>query len=202
MLIGEWTAAAVDRPGPCPVRGDVEPVRRRDFWYRWITRLLAAALLPVAALVAPGRARPVACRWALAARFPAADLAGLTAATRAAFLAASAEALWRDGALLGLTSGHRDADEQARLFDRAVRDHGPVAARRWVLPPWESRHVTGTAVDVRPREGARWLDRNGARFHLYRRYDNEWWHFEYSADGPPARLPHPGHVPAGASMRS
>lgn len=160
--------------------------RRRDRGYRLVTRVLAAVLLPAAWLVAPGRARLVAGEWALAARFPAEDLAGLTPATRAAFTEARSLALWRDGQLIGLTSGYRDAGEQARLF---ARDHADSPT---VLPPEESRHVAGTALDVRPREGARWLERHGARRHLYRVYDNEWWHFEYRPEGRPPRLPHPG----------
>jgi zinc D-Ala-D-Ala carboxypeptidase len=190
MLVWEYPM----RPLPAVALRDADD-RRRDWWYARATRSAAVALLPVAALAAPDRPRLVAARWALAARFPAEDLVGLTAATRAAFEAASALALWRDGELLGLTCGYRDAGAQARLFDGAVRRHGSVAAARgWVLPPRESRHVAGTAIDVRPRDGARWLERHGAQFHLYRRYDNEWWHFEYCPDGPPPRLPHPGHV--------
>ena len=63
------------------------------------------------------------------------------------------------------------------------------------LPPHESLHVAGLAIDVRPTEGARWLEEYGAPYGLYRRYDNEWWHFEYRpeyAGQPPPRLPHPG----------
>ncbi|WP_433609370.1 D-alanyl-D-alanine carboxypeptidase family protein [Dactylosporangium sp. CA-139114] len=140
-----------------------------------------------------GPARHRACQWALAARFPAENLAGLTGATRAAFEAARAEALWRHGELIGLTSGYRDPVEQARLFAAAVARDGSVAAAwRRVLPPHASRHVAGTALDVRPTEGARWLERHGDRHGLYRTYDNEWWHFEYRPDGRPVRLPHPG----------
>ena len=168
-------------------------VRRRDRWYARITRLLAVVLLPVAFLVAPRRARQVACQWALAARFPGEDVTGLTPETRAAFAAARTRALWRDGELIGLTSGYRSARDQQRVFAEAVRRAGSLAAARvWALPPDESRHVAGTALDVRPVEGARWLERHGARHHLYRVYDNEWWHFEYCPDGPPPRLPHPG----------
>jgi zinc D-Ala-D-Ala carboxypeptidase len=171
----------------------VLPDRRRDRGYRAITRTLAVALLPVAFVIAPCRARHTACQWALAARFPAEDLSGLTAATRAAFTAARTQALWRDGVLIGLTSGYRDAGEQERLFAEEVRRSGsPAAARVRALPPAESRHVAGTALDVRPTEGARWLERYGACYHLYRVYDNEWWHFEYHPDGAPQRLPHPG----------
>lgn len=166
--------------------------RRRDRLYRLITRLLAVALLPAAFVAAPRRARHVACQWALAARFPAENLDGLTAATRAAFEAARAEALWRHGVLIGLTDGYRDAHAQAQLFADTVRRTGSLSlALQWTLPPHESRHVIGTALDVRPIEGARWLDRYGARHQLYQVYDNEWWHFEYRPDGRPPRLPHP-----------
>lgn len=167
--------------------------RRRDHGYRVITRILAVALLPAAFMITRCRARHTACQWALAARFPAEDLSGLTSATRAAFTAARTQALWRDGVLIGLTSGYRDAGEQERLFAEEVRRSGsPAAARLRALPPEESRHVAGTALDVRPTDGARWLEQYGAYYQLYRVYDNEWWHFEYCPDGAPERLPHPG----------
>ena len=172
---------------------EILPDRRRDRVYRFVTRSLAMALLPVAFAIAPRRARQVACQWALAARFPAEDLTGLTPETRSAFETARTRALWWDGELIGLTSGYRAPEKQARLFAEAVRLAGsPVAARLRTLPAQESRHVTGTAVDVRPTEGALWLERHGARHHLYRVYDNEWWHFEYWPEGAPERLPHPG----------
>jgi hypothetical protein len=173
--------------------GGSATTRRRDVVYRLVTRALAVAFVPAAWVLTPGRARHTACQWALAARFPAESLAGLTGATRAAFEAARAEALWRHGELIGLTSGYRGPLEQARLFAAAVARDGSVAAAwRRVLPPHASRHVAGTALDVRPTEGAQWLERHGARHELYRTYDNEWWHFEYRPDGRPVRLPHPG----------
>ncbi|MFB9908942.1 D,D-peptidase/D,D-carboxypeptidase VanY-N [Allokutzneria oryzae] len=172
--------------------------RLRDRGYRLVTRALAVLLLPVACVVAPGRARYLACQWALKARFPAENLNGLTPQTRAAFTEARARALWQHGILIGLTSGYRDATAQERLFAAEVRRSGsPAAARQRTLPPAESRHVAGTAVDVRPTEGARWLELHGGRHHLYRVYDNEWWHFEYRPEGRPPRLPHPGAVPTG-----
>jgi hypothetical protein len=168
-------------------------VRRRDAVYRLVTRLLAFSLLPVAALVTPRRARHTACQWALTMRYPAENLAGLTRATRSAFEAARTEALWRHGELLGLTSGYRDPGTQAALYAAEVERTGAdEAARRWVLPPHESRHVAGVALDVRPSEGARWLEDYGASYGLYRIYDNEWWHFEYCPEGRPASLAHPG----------
>lgn len=166
-----------------------------------VTRLLAVMLLPVAFCRAPGRARFLACQWALGLRFPAEDLGGLAAESRAAFTTARAEAFWRDGQLIGLTSGHRDAAEQRRIFAEEVRRTGSVsAARRRVLPPEESRHVRGLALDVRPAEGARWLERHGGRYGLYRVYDNEWWHFEY-ATTEPVRLPHPDAAPRPSTVR-
>jgi D-alanyl-D-alanine carboxypeptidase len=161
-----------------------------------VTKLIARCLLPLAVVRAPGRARWLACQWALGIRFPAEDLEGLSPPTRAAFTSARAEAFWRDGQLIGLTSGYRAATEQHRLFTAEVRRTGSSsAARRRVLPPEESAHVAGIAIDVRPTDGARWLERHGHRYHLYRRYDNEWWHFEYRpeyAGQAPPRRPHPG----------
>ena len=131
-------------------------------------------------------------------RFPAEDLTGLSPGTLTALTAARTEAFWRDHQLIGVTSGHRDAATQLRLFLSEVRRSGsPESARTWVLPPSESRHVHGIALDVRPVEGARWLERHGGRHHLYRIYANEWWHFEYqphSRSAPP-RLPHPARSP-------
>ncbi|MFC4061561.1 D,D-peptidase/D,D-carboxypeptidase VanY-N [Planomonospora corallina] len=172
------------------------PPRPRDRLYTAVTLVLAVLLLPVASVRRPGRARELACRWALRMRFPAEDLTGLTDGTLAAFTAARTEALWRHGRLIGLTSGYRDPVVQQRMFDEEVRRAGsPAAARMLVLPPAESPHVRGIALDVRPHEGARWLEEHGARHDLYRMYDNEWWHFEYrpeSGGTPPRRRPHPG----------
>jgi LAS superfamily LD-carboxypeptidase LdcB len=131
----------------------------------------------------------------LALRFPAEDLRGLAPETLAAFTHARAEAFWRHGQMIGLTSGYRDAREQYRIFAEEVWRTGSVqAARRRVLPPEESSHVRGFGLDVRPTEGARWLERHGWRYGLYRVYDNEWWHFEYRTAAP-VRLPHPDAAP-------
>lgn len=156
------------------------PLRPRDRLYAAATLVLAALLLPVGFIRSPGRARELAGRWALGLRFPSEDLTGLTDGARAAFTAARTEALWRDGQLIGLTSGYRDPLVQQQLFDEEVRRAGsPALARLFVLPATESNHVKGIALDVRPHEGARWLEEHGARYDLYRIHDNEWWHFEY-----------------------
>lgn len=156
------------------------PPRPRDRLYAVVTLVLAVLLLPAALARHPGRARELACCWALRMRFPVEDLTGLTDDAVAAFTAARTEALWRHGQLIGLTSGYRDPLVQQRLFDEEVRRSGSLAsARMLVLPPAESSHVKGIALDVRPTEGARWLEKHGARYSLYRIYDNEWWHFEH-----------------------
>lgn len=171
---------ALRRRTPEVLVGQV-PVRRRDHAYRHVTVLVATLLLPLALLVTRGgRVREQACEWAFRVRYPSEDLSGLTPGTRAAFVAARCAALWHDAELIGLTSGHRLYAEQRELFEDAVRGYGSVSeARRWVLPPEESSHVAGRAMDVRPTEGARWLELHGDQFGLYRTYANEWWHFEY-----------------------
>ena len=127
------------------------PARRRDRLYTAITLTLGVLLLPAAFLRHPGRTRELACAWALRLRFPAEDLTGLSPGTRTALTAARTEAFWRDHQLIGVTSGHRDAATQRQLFLSEVQRSGSLeAARTWVLPPSESRHVQGIALDVRP----------------------------------------------------
>ncbi|NHC47439.1 M15 family metallopeptidase [Motilibacter aurantiacus] len=96
---------------------------------------------------------------------------------------------------LHVTSGRRSWAHQQRLLDEAIEKHGSrAAATRWVLPPQDSAHVHGLAVDVGPREGMAWLEEHGAAYGLCRRYANEPWHFEpLVAPGGrcPALEPHP-----------
>ena len=111
------------------------PARRRDRLYTAITLTLGVLLLPAAFLRHPGRARELACAWALRLRFPAENLAGLSPGTRTALTAARTEAFWRDRQLIGVTSGHRDAATQLRLFLSEVQRTGsPKAARTWASP--------------------------------------------------------------------
>ncbi|MEV4237492.1 M15 family metallopeptidase [Nocardia sp. NPDC049737] len=84
-----------------------------------------------------------------------------------------------EGVALYINSGYRTPAEQQALWDDGVRTYGsPEEARRWVLPPNESTHVQGRAIDVGPQAGAQWLEANGNRWGLCRIYQNEWWHFE------------------------
>ena len=88
----------------------------------------------------------------------------------------------REGVNLYITSGFRSEERQATLFADAVKKFGSESeAAKWVLPPQNSHHPDGLAVDVNypgDRAGAKWLEVNGARFGLCRVYANEWWHFE------------------------
>lgn len=99
------------------------------------------------------------------------------------------------GVSLRVTSGWRSRTHQQQLYDEAIQKYGsPAKARSWVLPPEESAHVKGSAVDVGPASGAIWLEEHGVGFGLCRRYDNEPWHFERLAGATgsvcPPREPH------------
>ena len=107
---------------------------------------------------------------------PLASRAGIRvrAATRRA-LVALADSARADGVELRVVSGYRSWAYQARLFERAVDEHG--ADQRWVARPGQSEHQLGTAVDFADAalqhvteqsfgltpEG-RWLRENGRRF--------------------------------------
>jgi hypothetical protein len=89
----------------------------------------------------------------------------------------------RAGLSLVVNSGFRSWTQQQQWYDAAVRRYGSDrSARRWVLPPGESTHVRGLAVDLGPPSGASWLVTHGATFGLCRTYGNEPWHFEYRPD--------------------
>ena len=87
---------------------------------------------------------------------------------------------------INITSGYRSLDRQSYLFKQAVKKYGSKAeATKWVLPAAKSNHPWGLAIDInygisgtKARQSATWLDKNGYKFGLCRRYQNEWWHFE------------------------
>ncbi|MEV6276886.1 M15 family metallopeptidase [Nocardia sp. NPDC051832] len=108
----------------------------------------------------------------------AAGTEGLNPALAAAYTEAEASAR-AEGVTLYINSGYRSYAEQQAMWEDGVATYGsPDEARRWVLPPEESTHVSGQAIDVGPQPGAQWLERNGNRWGLCRIYANEWWHFE------------------------
>ena len=184
---------------------------RRDRERRRALVVLAAVIVPVAAVTSLGAAviksywahvedagRPAAASSARPDT-PAVDphrpigpdvgTGGLSPAmTRAVERARAAAA--RQGITLNVVSGYRDAATQQRLFDQAVAKYGsPQAASRWVLPPDRSQHVRGGAVDVGPAAAATWLETNGVKFGLCRRYINESWPFELLAAAKGATCP-------------
>ncbi|MFB7874760.1 M15 family metallopeptidase [Nocardia sp. NPDC056064] len=108
----------------------------------------------------------------------AAGTEGLDPALAAAYTLAEQQA-HAEGVPLSITSGYRTPEQQEQLWQDGLATYGdPAEARRWVLPPAESTHVSGHAIDVGPQTGAHWLETNGNRWGLCRTFDNEWWHFE------------------------
>lgn len=119
----------------------------------------------------------------------------LQPALRHAFAVARRDAA-AQGVELHITSGWRSHAEQAALFAAAVKKYGSAQeASHWVLPPGESEHERGEAIDVGPPQGAAWLDEHGVHYGLCRRYANEPWHFELLApalgEACPAVEPYP-----------
>ena len=189
MLIGVSAGPSeVDVSHADRVRSRFDPVIRVR-----VTAAAAALAIAASAAVAPAaHADPATARANFLGVSLAPGTAGLTPQLAIAYTLAHREA-HASGVALSVTSGKRSRAEQAALWRQGIADYGsPAAARRWVLPPDESTHVTGEAVDVGPRSGARWLQANGIRWGLCRVYDNEWWHFELAAlpgTACPPRLP-------------
>jgi len=120
---------------------------------------------------------------------PAPGTQGLDPSLAKAFTKARAAALTA-GLDLRINSGYRTAATQQHLYDDALAKYGSAAtARHWVLPPAESDHVKGLAIDVAPAAGAAWLEKHGVSYGLCRRYVNEWWHFELLAPAAGQRCP-------------
>lgn len=120
---------------------------------------------------------------------------GMTRATQQAFLNAQ-KAAQATGLSFILNSGYRSATYQQRIFDCWVHELGsPQAARQYALPPSESAHVQGYAMDIAPPAAASWLQSTKGQYGLCRRYADETWHFEYQlrykTQGCPTLLPHP-----------
>jgi D-alanyl-D-alanine dipeptidase len=117
----------------------------------------------------------------------------------ARFLVARAAAQ-KKGYDINITSGYRSLDRQGYLFKQAVKKYGSKdEATKWVLPAEKSNHPWGLAIDInygisgtKAKQSATWLDKNGYKFGLCRRYQNEWWHFEpLVAPGTPCPVKEP-----------
>jgi D-alanyl-D-alanine carboxypeptidase len=100
--------------------------------------------------------------------------------------AAAKAAAKQKGHTFAITSGYRSLERQEYLYKRAIKRHGSAkAASKWVLPPEKSNHPWGLAIDInygvggtKGKKAAAWLEKNGYKYGLCRRYANEWWHFE------------------------
>lgn len=96
----------------------------------------------------------------------------------------------KEGIPLRITSGYRSRSTQAKLFaDEVLKLGSETEAAKWVLPPNNSHHPQGTAIDVNYNfdpVSTKWLEVNGYIYGLCRAYANEWWHFEgLTAPGKP-----------------
>ena len=147
---------------------------RRSF----LIETVPVATLLVAGLVDAGASTASAKPLVSPAKESAAGTDGLDPLLAAAYTLAESEA-HSQGVQLWINSGFRTWAEQDQLWRDAIVTYGsPEQARHWVLPPAESTHVSGHAIDVGPQSGAAWLEANGTRWGLCRMYANEWWHFE------------------------
>ena len=87
------------------------------------------------------------------------------------------------GYTLIMTSGFRRLVDQQYLYKKAIAKYGSkYEAAKSVLPPKFSMHPWGLAIDINRNKGlksaAKWVELNGWKWGLCRRYDNEFWHFE------------------------
>ncbi|WP_433715571.1 M15 family metallopeptidase [Nocardia sp. CA-084685] len=150
--------------------------------------LLGVSATLFSVITAAGLSMPTATAAPVVQVAQASGTEGLEPMLAAAYTQAENQA-HAEGVALYINSGYRTPAEQQALWDEGVRTYGsPDQARRWVLPPNESTHVQGRAIDVGPRAGAQWLEANGNRWGLCRIYQNEWWHFEL-ATGPGGACP-------------
>ncbi len=89
-----------------------------------------------------------------------------------------------DGVVLKYSTAFRSLSFQRYLFQQEVKETGSrKEAMKEVLPPKISMHPWGLAIDVMrfnsvDKKRAKWLQNNGYKWGLCRRYDNEFWHFE------------------------
>lgn len=77
-----------------------------------------------------------------------------------------------EGITLGITSGFRTAEQQAKLWEDALKKYGSAAvARKYVAPPGSSNHEKGDAVDINwlageQKKAQKFLDENALTFNL------------------------------------
>ena len=116
--------------------------------------------------IKPGKTHPAGMRAQMANRWFAVRVAAAKA-----------------GHTLIMTSGFRRLVDQKYLYRKAIEKYGTKReAAKFVLPPPFSMHPWGLAIDINRnkglKSGAKWVELNGWKWGLCRRYDNEFWHFE------------------------
>lgn len=89
---------------------------------------------------------------------------------------------------LGIYSGYRSNEHQARLWQNALVKYGSAAAaRKWVAPPGKSNHNHGMASDLSwngkslkhaPPDVVKWVHENAPAYGLKFPLANENWHIE------------------------
>lgn len=88
------------------------------------------------------------------------------------------------GVALEYSTAYRSLSFQKYLFQQEIKETGSrKEAMKEVLPPKVSMHPWGLAIDVKrftatDKKRAKWLEKNGYKWGLCRRFDNEFWHFE------------------------
>lgn len=120
---------------------------------------------------------------------------------------------------LGIYSGYRSPEHQARLWQQALKKYGSAAAaRKWVAPPGRSFHNSGRAVDLSyngqslkhaPKEVRDWVHQNAGNYGMYFPMGHEPWHIEpmgtrgnESADGADAVAPRSNRIAPRTTMPS
>ena len=103
---------------------------------------------------------------------------------------------------LGITSGYRSPEVQARLWEEALAKYGSEAeARKWVAPPGNSQHNHGNAADLKylSPEAQAWVHENAANYGLSFPLDNEPWHVELATARGGHQQPSPNALGAGTT---
>lgn len=105
---------------------------------------------------------------------------------------------------IGITSGYRSPEVQAKLWEEALAKYGsPEAARKWVAPPGSSQHNHGNAADLKflSPEAQEWVHANAERYGLAFPLSNEAWHVELAgARGHDHGAQAPAAVPTGNAL--
>jgi len=84
------------------------------------------------------------------------------------------------GGKVKVVSGSRDSSEQAKLYAKAVAEHGAADAANWAAPPGHSNHERGIAADLSFSDPATQaaVHSKAQQYGLWFPLNNEAWHIE------------------------